>query len=221
MVLVTTFELSLLRNIDGSGAHVHISVRKIPESPPPIWSDKSPLSTVEAHFLAGLLEHLHALIAFTLPLPQSYGRMVDGIHAGGTWVCWGIDNREAPIRLTNEASPKSRNFEIKTIDGTSNPHLVLAGLVAAGIIGIRDQLKLTHENCASGKTAAEMTREAREAMGIRRRLPLNVEMARKCLLEDEEVKELLGHEIVKVFVQVNKVCGLPHDELQNLMPVRL
>ncbi|KAL4068505.1 hypothetical protein V8B97DRAFT_1873227 [Scleroderma yunnanense] len=209
----------------GSGAHVHISVKRMSDSPPPlVLFDGPPLNTMEAQFLAGLLEHLPALMAFTLPLPQSYGRMVDGMHAGGTWVCWGVDNREAPIRLTNEISPKSRNFEIKTIDGTSNPHLVLAGILAAGSIGIRDELKLTHENCANGRTAAEMTEEERATMGIRKRLPLNVEMARKYLLEDEKVKGLLGDDMVRTFIQVNEALGKaikPDTENKDVNETRL
>ncbi|KAI6098631.1 hypothetical protein EV401DRAFT_995316 [Pisolithus croceorrhizus] len=192
----------------GSGAHVHISVQKALGSPPsPVWSEKPPLTRVEAQFLAGLLEHLPAVSALTLPLPQSYCRMIDGMHAGGTWVCWGVDNREAPIRLTNETQPKSRNFEVKTIDGTSNPYLVLAGLLAAGTIGIRDELGLVHDNCGDGKTAAEMTREERESKGIHKRLPSDIGTARKYLLEDKKLKELLGEEAVSVFVRVNEALG--------------
>lgn len=119
-------------------------------------------------------------------------------------MCWGVDNREAPIRLTNETRPKSRNFEVKTIDGTSNPYLVLAGLLAAGVIGIRDELNLVHDNCGDGRTAAEMTREERVSKGIHRRLPSDIGMARKYLLEDEKLKELLGEEAVRVFVGVNE-----------------
>lgn len=203
--LRATLAPRLRKNRYGSGAHVHISVQKSPGSPPsPVWSEKPPLTRVEAQFLAGLLEHLPAVSALTLPLPQSYGRMIDGMHAGGTWVCWGVDNREAPIRLTNETRPKSRNFEVKTIDGTSNPYLVLAGLLAAGVIGIRDELNLVHDNCGDGRTAAEMTREERVSKGIHRRLPSDIGMARKYLLEDEKLKELLGEEAVRVFVGVNE-----------------
>ncbi|KAI6150105.1 hypothetical protein EDD17DRAFT_1195073 [Pisolithus thermaeus] len=192
----------------GSGAHVHISVQKAPGSPPsPVWSEKPPLTRIEAQFLAGLLEHLPAVSALTLPLPQSYCRIIDGMHAGGTWVCWGVDNREAPVRLTKETQPKSRNFEVKTIDGTSNPYLVLAGLLAAGIIGIRDELCLVHDNCGDGRTAAEMTREERESKGIHKRLPSDIGTARKYLLEDKKLKELLGEEAVRVYVRVNEALG--------------
>lgn len=76
------------------------------------------------------------------------------------------------------------------------------------MIGIRDQLNLVHENCGDEKTAAEMTKEERESKGIHKRLPLDVEMARKYLLEDEKLKQLLGEEAVRVFVRVNEVSYL-------------
>lgn len=75
------------------------------------------------------------------------------------------------------------------------------------MIGIRDQLNLVHENCGDEKTAAEMTKEERESKGIHKRLPLDIEMARKYLLEDEKLKQLLGEEAVQVFVRVNEALG--------------
>ncbi|KAG6330159.1 hypothetical protein ID866_8931 [Astraeus odoratus] len=215
--LRATFAPRLNKDKYGSGAHVHISVTNSPGSPTPtLWSEDPPLTSLEARFLAGLLTHLSAVTVLTQPLPQSYGRMVDGAHAGGTWVCWGVDNREAPIRLTNETSPKSKNFEIKNIDGTSNPYLALAGLLASGLIGIRDRLELTHKNCAISKTAAEMSVDERKTMGICKRLPLDVDTARKHFIEDEKVKELLGEEMVRVFVQVNKVVSSFMDRILDI-----
>ena len=64
--------------------------------------------------------HLPALTALTLPQPASYKRVGDGVWSGGTYVCWGTDNREAPVRLCNAACPSSRNFELRFIDGLAN-----------------------------------------------------------------------------------------------------
>ncbi|KIJ63865.1 hypothetical protein HYDPIDRAFT_175868 [Hydnomerulius pinastri MD-312] len=187
----------------GSGAHTHISVHGDRQGTSP----SEFLTLLESHFLAGLLDHLPAVTAFTLPLPASYTRMLDGIWSGGTWACWGVDNREAPVRLTNATSPSSRNFEIKTVDGTSSPYLALAGLLAAGLVGIRDKMDLTHKNCEGPNTAAEMTIAERSAMGITSRMPLNIEEARRYLLEDDAVMQLLGTEAVEVFVRVNETLG--------------
>ena len=183
----------------GSGAHIHVSVR----GERPGVSDSEFLTPVESMFLSGLMTHLPSVIAFTLPLSASYSRMLDGIWSGGTWVCWGVDNREAPVRLTKVASPSSRNFEIKQVDGTSNPYLAIAGVLACGILGVRDGRPLVVKNCT--RTAAEMTIAEREALGITKRLPLNIVEARRCLAVDQAIKDILGSELVEHFLQVNEV----------------
>ncbi|KAF8841116.1 glutamine synthetase/guanido kinase [Paxillus ammoniavirescens] len=186
-----------------SGAHTHISVHGAQRGK----SSSEFLTPLESCFLAGLLNHLPAVIAFTMPLPASYTRMMDGIWTGGTWACWGVDNREASVRLCNATSPSSRNFEIKSVDGTSSPYLSLTAILAAGIIGIRNNQELTSKNCDGPKAAAEMTDAERAAMGITKRLPLNTEEARRYLLQDDVLKDLLGHESVDVFVRVNETLG--------------
>ncbi|KAF9240408.1 hypothetical protein BU15DRAFT_87638 [Melanogaster broomeanus] len=192
-------------NVDncGSGAHTHISVHGAQRG----TSRSEYLTPLESCFLAGLLEHLPSVTAFTLPLQASYARMLDGIWSGGTWACWGVDNREAPVRLSNATSPSSRNFEIKSVDGTSSPYLSLAGLLSAGIIGIRDTQELTLKNCVGSQTAAQMTAAERKGMGITKRMPLNIEEARRYLLQDSAVVELLGSELVNAFVTVNETLG--------------
>ena len=79
------------------------------------------LNPIEASFLASLLDHLPAIQALTQPLPASYLRMQDGIYSGGTYVAWGTYNKEVPVGLVDPRIPKSRRFEIKCIDGLSNP----------------------------------------------------------------------------------------------------
>ena len=201
---VTTLLHFLFTCAGGSGAHTHISVHRTIGSSPPSRSHPSLLTTHEYHFLAGLMAHLSSVIAFTLPLPQSYARVQDGIWSGGTWVCWGVDHREASVRLANPSSPHARNFEVRSVDGTANPYFVLSGLLSAGIVGIRDRLALEVE-CCGEQTAAKMSEAERAEKGITKQLPLDVETARKRLLEDRKIGELIGENVVKKFVVVNKV----------------
>lgn len=112
--------LTLFASSGGSAAHTHISVHStrppLPNAPP----TTDGLTSHESSFLSSLLAHLPALTALTLPLPASYKRMLDGIWSGGTYVYWGTDNREAPVRLCNASSPSSRNFEVRCHDGLAN-----------------------------------------------------------------------------------------------------
>ncbi|KIM55766.1 hypothetical protein SCLCIDRAFT_1220939 [Scleroderma citrinum Foug A] len=207
----------------GSGAHTHISVHPTTGSSLPSRSYPSLLTAHEYHFLAGLMTHISSVVAFTLPLPQSYARMQDGIWSGGTWVCWGIDHREAPVRLANPSSPHSRNFEIRSVDGTANPYFVLSGLLSAGIIGIRDELALEMERCGE-RAAAKMSEAERAEKGITKQLPLDLESARRCLLEDHKIGEFIGEDVVKKFVVVNKTLERfmqPEDEDEVVTIARL
>jgi hypothetical protein len=56
--------------------------------------------------------------------------------AAGAYVCWGYDNKEAPLRLCCPAGgPQGTNAEYKAFDGTTNPYIGLSAVVAAGILG--------------------------------------------------------------------------------------
>jgi len=184
----------------GSAAHTHISVHSAKEG------DKPPdrLSEYESAFLAGIIEHLASLPAITLPTPASYKRMVDGVWSGGTYVHYGTENREAPIRITNATSPKSRNFEMRFVDGTANPHLALAAIIGAGLSGLKASTPLQMKDCPGPKCAWEMTEEERKALGITKRMPLDVEEARHNLVTDTGLKQVLGENLVAKYISVSK-----------------
>jgi glutamine synthetase len=165
------------------------------------------LTELESKFLAGLLAHLPAVLAFTLPLPASYKRMLDGIFSGGTFVCWGTDNREVPVRLCNATAPESRNFEVKAIDGTANPYLALAALLGAGHHGIHSGTELTIKDCV-GPSAAQRGEDGRKALGITERMPLTWEEARGKLQGSVVMNGIFGRGVVEKYLSVNAVRSL-------------
>jgi len=187
----------------GSAAHTHISVHPTgaPSSNAPPATDD--LTSHESSFLASLLAHLPALTALTLPLPASYKRMIEGVWSGGAYVCWGTDNREAPVRLCNASSPSSRNFEVKCHDGLANPYLSLAGLLGAGSVGVKEGKKLQLDNCDI-QTAAHLGEAGRKALGITQRMSLTWEESRKAFGADEVVRSVLGGELVDNYLAVNE-----------------
>jgi len=187
----------------GSAAHAHISVHAPNDTP------KTPegLSQYESSFLAGLLPHLPAITAVTLPIPASYKRMLDGVWSGGTYVCWGTENREAPIRLTNAASPSSRNFEIRFVDGTANPYLALAAILGAASNGIQEKAVLGVKDCTGPVSAAQMSEEERRKLGITQRMSLTWEQSREKFAKDEVLAKVFGPEMVQKFLAANKTLA--------------
>jgi glutamine synthetase len=124
----------------GSGAHLHFSVwntdgtTNLMHDP----SDPFAVSTLGRAFLAGVLQHLPALVALTCPSYLSYDRLRPSAWAGST-VSWGYDNREAALRVVSPfrgREQESANAELKACDASSNPYLALGGLILAGLDGL-------------------------------------------------------------------------------------
>jgi glutamine synthetase len=189
----------------GNSAHIHISVHS-----KHVCKTAEELSPPETSFLSSLLTNLPAVTALTMPIPPSYKRMVDGIWSGGTYVNWGTENREAPIRLTNATSRTSRNFEIRCVDAAANPYLALSGILGVGLDGIENDVELTIQDCPGPVTAANMTEEGRRTLGITTRMPLSLEESHSKLRANKLLTEhILGPELTEKFLVVNQVCSLP------------
>jgi glutamine synthetase len=153
----------------GSGAHIHFSLWS-PDGIRNLLYDAAAgdriLSGTGRAFLAGVLEHLPALVALSCPSHNSSERLRPGAWAGST-VSWGVDNREATVRV---ASPfrgreeESTNLELKACDPTCNPYLALGGLIHAGLDGVRRGLEPPEP---AWHDPARMTPDERERCGIR------------------------------------------------------
>ncbi|KZT64336.1 glutamine synthetase/guanido kinase [Daedalea quercina L-15889] len=203
--LRATFAPRLHADNCGSGAHVHFSVHSSRPAPAGARRDAAlapTLTATERSFLQGVLEHLPALCALLMPTPASYARMQDGIWAGGTYSCWGTDNKDAPLRLCG--TPGAHHFELKPSDGTASPHLVLAGVLAAGLGAVLRGAELQSGDCT--KPAAWMSEDERRAVGLGDplRLPRTVGDARRLFQEDAYLREKLGDEFVTKYAAVNK-----------------
>lgn len=189
----------------GNGFHAHISVHRTSEGGHHHQKPKETLSDFESSFLAGVLDDLPAVAAFALPTPASYRRVVDGAFTGGTYVSWGAENRECPIRLCNAKSPGSRNFEIRPLDGTANIYLALASIIGLGYAGIKSKRRLRVQNYSGSFGAASLSEKEREALGIVQRMPLSWEEGRGVLARNEALRDVLGGELVDKYLEVNKV----------------
>jgi glutamine synthetase len=205
--LHATFAPRVFMTSVGSSAHAHISIHPTTRH---VFPDTHPeshgnLASYEAHFLAAVLKHIPALQALTLPIPASFKRVTDNLWSGGTYLCWGTENREAPIRLTNATSPISRNFELRFLDGTCNPFLALAGILGVGLRGIMAKEALTVKDCPGPLTAAEMSEAERDERGVTGRMSLSWEEGRRRFEEDAVVRESFGGNFVEKYLSVNKV----------------
>jgi len=146
------------------------------------------MTPLERSFLQALLENLPSSTAFTLPTAASYDRIQDGIWACGTYACWGHDNREAAVRLTGP--PGGHHFELRTIDGTANPHVAFATILGLGLIGIEKGFELEIEDV--DEPAVNLSAEERKKRGIVARLQRSLGAARKVARNDKAINDVLA-----------------------------
>jgi glutamine synthetase len=150
----------------GSGCHLHFSLWDGNRNAMAPGGDPFGLSATARAFLAGVLDHLPALVALTCPSYLSYARLQPSAWAAST-VSWGFDNREAALRIASPFRGRedvSPNAELKTCDASSNPHLALGGLILAGLDGLTRGLTLPEP---AAHDPAHLDPDAARRCGIR------------------------------------------------------
>jgi glutamine synthetase len=100
------------------------------------------LSDEAQAFIAGVLDGLPALLAVGAPSVASYLRLIPQ-RWSGPYRCWGRENREAGLRLA--ASGAATNLEVKCVDASANPYLLVGATLALGLSGIDRGLTLPPE----------------------------------------------------------------------------
>ncbi|WP_441249706.1 glutamine synthetase [Kitasatospora sp. McL0602] len=120
----------------GNGGHLHLSLRRddgldLAHGGP----GRHGLHPEAEHFLAGVLAELPALLALGAPSAASYLRLVPA-HWAGAYRCWGLENREAALRLITGSTAGQANAEIKCFDAAANPYLAVGAVLAAGLAGL-------------------------------------------------------------------------------------
>ena len=122
----------------GNSLHVHLSVwdaEGITDLTPGA-SDETSISVLGQHFIGGILDHIQALSGLGSPTVNSYKRLQPGSWAPAN-PYWGYNNRSAVIRVPG--SGKRRHIEYRASDNAAQPELLLIGLIAAGMHGVREQ----------------------------------------------------------------------------------
>ncbi|MFF3449668.1 glutamine synthetase family protein [Streptomyces sp. NPDC002667] len=138
---------------EGNSCHIHLSLADADGTNVMAGSAEDPggMSEVMRHFLAGQLAALRDFSLLYAPNINSYKRFQPGSFAP-TAVAWGHDNRTCALRVVGHG--RSTRFENRLPGGDVNPHLAVAGLVAAGLYGIERKLELP-EACSGNAYTAQ------------------------------------------------------------------
>ena len=138
--LRATFMPKPFENLTGNGCHAHVSVWKGKKNVFLDNSDKLGLTKTAYNFLGGIMKNAESLSAFFNPTINSYRRInAPPTKSGATWspssISYTGNNRTHMIRI-----PDPGRFELRLMDGSANPYLLQAGVLAAGLHGLKNKI---------------------------------------------------------------------------------
>ena len=138
--LRATFMPKPFENLTGNGCHAHVSVWQGKKNIFLDRSDKLGLSKIAYNFLGGIIKNASSLSAFFNPTINSYRRInAPPTKSGATWspssISYTGNNRTHMIRI-----PDPGRFELRLMDGSANPYLLQASVLAAGLYGLKNKI---------------------------------------------------------------------------------
>jgi glutamine synthetase len=204
--MVATFMPKPFTHLTGNGQHFHMSLW---DGDTNLFLDENDprglgLSEKAYHFIGGLKKHARAYSALTAPTVNSYKRLKLGSTTSGAtwspvWISYGYNNRTQMLRI-----PGPGRIEDRTIDGSANPYLAAAAILAAGLDGIEKGLDAGEPNSENLYTIGYDELRGR---GLET-LPSNLLEATQELERDDVLRAALGkgrgEDYVDYFINVKR-----------------
>ncbi|MFG2297524.1 glutamine synthetase family protein [Streptomyces sp. NPDC048603] len=175
---------------EGNSCHIHLSLTDSDGRNAMAGEGPDGMSEVMRQFLAGQLAALRDFSLLYAPNINSYKRFRPGSFAP-TAVAWGSDNRTCALRVVGHG--RSTRFENRLPGGDVNPHLAVAGLVAAGLYGIENRLELP-DPCTGNAYTADYAH-----------VPTTLREAAELWENSEIAKAAFGPEVVAHYLNMARV----------------
>ncbi|RTL55209.1 MAG: type III glutamate--ammonia ligase [Bradyrhizobiaceae bacterium] len=202
--LLATMMPKPFANRTGNGAHFNMSLSDLKTGRNAFACDPKDdprglgLTQTGYYFIGGVLRHGRALCAAFAPTVNSYKRLVrQGAMAGFSWApvfnSYGSNNRTNSIRVPMGGG----RCESRNADGSVNPYLAAALVLAAGLEGVREKIDPGQPN---EDNLYDLTDEQRSARGIEF-LPQNLHEAVEAFAGDPLVEKTLGKALTDEFIR--------------------
>jgi len=194
--LRATFMPKPFLNKTGNGCHAHLSIwNKKGKNLFANSKDKLGLSKIAYNFMGGIMYSAEALSAWFNPTINSYKRINAPVTASGaTWspntITYSGNNRTHMIRV-----PGQGRFELRLMDGATNPYLLQAGIIAAGLDGIEKKR-------SPGKPVyVNMYEESHKVKGAKK-LPSSLVKSLKHLNNNKILKSAFGNNVIDSYIKL-------------------
>ena len=196
--LRATFMPKPFEKLTGNGCHAHVSLWSGKENKFLDVSNRYGLSRTAYNFLGGILKFAEPLSAFFNPTINSYRRInAPPTKSGASWspssISYSGNNRTHMIRI-----PDPGRFELRLMDGSSNPYLLQAGVIAAGLYG------LNHKVDPGEPLTCNMYTEYKKYPNLRK-LPEEIEDSLAELDNSKELKEAFGEDVINSFIKLKNM----------------
>jgi len=199
-----TFMPKPFSHLTGNGCHAHVSAWNAAGNKNLFLAQRGELglSKLAYKFLGGVLHSADALAAMYIPTVNSYKRIDAAVTtSGATWspnsITYGGNNRTHMVRI-----PDPGRFEVRLMDGASNPYLLQAALIAAGVDGVANKRD-------PGKRLDINMYEQQHKLRKIRKLPANLLDAIRLFEDSKVARAAFGDEFVDSYAK------LKHAEWQQ------
>ena len=138
------------------------------------------------------------LSAFFNPTVNSYRRInAPPTKSGASWspssISYTGNNRTHMIRI-----PAAGRFELRLMDGSSNPYLLQAGVIAAGLHGLNNKVD-------PGKPmSCNMYTDYKNYPHLKK-LPNEIQDALEFLQNSKELKEAFGEDVITSYIKLKNM----------------
>lgn len=184
-----TFMAKPIADEPGSAMHIHHSVVETDTGKNIFAGPNGGDTDAFFTFIGGLQTHLPSVIAVLAPYVNSYRRYVRD-NAAPINLAWGRDNRTTGIRIPL-SGPDSRRVENRLTGMDSNPYLAMAASLAAGYLGMVNEVRAEPQFRGDAYDADEQ-------------IPHDLWSALDVFEEATEMHEVLGPEFARVYSIVKR-----------------
>ena len=192
---VATFMTKPWTGQSGSGCHTHLSLLHA-DSGENAFGDPDDADGMNDRcrsFIAGVLTYARSIDAVIAPTVNCLRRRRRHTFSP-TNISWGMEDRSALVRVKGGA-PASKHIEYRAASALSNPYLVGAALIQAGLRGLEE-----------GLTPPEPSRPGvpAEEDDSLEKLPLELEESLEALEQEPATKAFFGEEFVTAYVAMRR-----------------
>ena len=206
--LRATFMPKPFENLTGNGCHAHVSVWQGSKNKFLDNKDKLGLSKMAYNFLGGVIKNASSLSAFFNPTINSYRRInAPPTKSGASWspssISYTGNNRTHMIRI-----PDPGRFELRLMDGSANPYLLQASVLAAGLYGLKNKVD-------PGEPLDCNMYEDHAKYPDLPKLPDKLTQSLNLLQNNKEMNEAFGKETINSYIKLRKSEIEEFDNKEN------